>query len=125
MRHPQGRTKAEVIKATEHGTADLSNTMNSGREARCSYMLDLLNSAPYQRVQDIATDNKRFRGDMWEVDLKRSLEQFDNRGNPIQDQTSGSIEDLHNKYHGLIGWAGVMGNPTVAAFDPVFYIHHW
>ncbi|KAK6196963.1 hypothetical protein LQW54_010977 [Pestalotiopsis sp. IQ-011] len=34
----------------------------------------------------------------------------------------GSIEDIHNSIHGQIG--GQMGNPQVAAFDPIFWLHH-
>ena len=37
---------------------------------------------------------------------------------------SGSLEALHNNYHGLIGMGGHMGRVPLAAFDPVFWMHH-
>lgn len=39
---------------------------------------------------------------------------------------SGSLENIHNSYHWLIGGSeGTMNDPDIAAFDPVFWIHHW
>ena len=38
---------------------------------------------------------------------------------------AGSLEGLHNGYHNYIGNGGQMSDPPVAAFDPVFWIHHW
>ncbi|KPI40958.1 Tyrosinase [Cyphellophora attinorum] len=38
--------------------------------------------------------------------------------------TAGSIEGLHNGYHNYLGNGGQMSDPAVAAFDPVFWIHH-
>lgn len=38
----------------------------------------------------------------------------------------GSLEGIHNQYHGIIGgFAGHMSRVPVAAFDPVFWFHHW
>ncbi|KAK0377149.1 hypothetical protein CLIM01_05497 [Colletotrichum limetticola] len=34
----------------------------------------------------------------------------------------GSIEDVHNAVHGYIG--GYMGDVDIAAFDPIFWLHH-
>ena len=40
--------------------------------------------------------------------------------------TSGSLEDIHGNYHVLIGDTfGHMSQVPVAAFDPVFWFHHW
>ncbi|TKW49434.1 Tyrosinase [Colletotrichum tanaceti] len=36
----------------------------------------------------------------------------------------GSIEDIHNAIHTYSGGGGHMGDPTVAAFDPIFWLHH-
>ena len=37
----------------------------------------------------------------------------------------GSLEGIHNNYHGLLGGDfGHMGRPPIAAFDPVFWMHH-
>lgn len=45
---------------------------------------------------------------------------------------SGNLEALHNQYHGLLGGGtdqddalGWMSRVPTAAFDPVFWIHHW
>ncbi len=37
----------------------------------------------------------------------------------------GSVEGLHDDYHGHCGGIGHMGRVPVAAFDPVFWLHHW
>lgn len=37
----------------------------------------------------------------------------------------GSLENIHNNYHRRIGCRGHMGQTSIAAFDPVFWIHHW
>lgn len=36
----------------------------------------------------------------------------------------GSLEGLHNQYHNNIGGSGHMSQVPVAAFDPVFWMHH-
>ncbi|KAI1794978.1 hypothetical protein LXA43DRAFT_1058946 [Ganoderma leucocontextum] len=35
-----------------------------------------------------------------------------------------SLERLHDYVHGWIGGAGHMGDVSMAAFDPIFYLHH-
>lgn len=57
------------------------------------------------------------------------------RNNPIQDTVPWvewiSLEYLHNNLHGFIGGDGLfdgvghMQNVPAAAFDPIFYMHHW
>ena len=37
---------------------------------------------------------------------------------------SGSLEGLHNQYHNNIGGSGHMSRVPIAAFDPVFWMHH-
>ena len=37
---------------------------------------------------------------------------------------NGSLEGLHNSYHNNIGGSGHMSQVPVAAFDPVFWMHH-
>ncbi|KAI9692221.1 MAG: hypothetical protein M1822_006451 [Bathelium mastoideum] len=36
----------------------------------------------------------------------------------------GSLEDFHNSMHDFIGSEGHMGTTSIAAFDPVFWMHH-
>lgn len=45
----------------------------------------------------------------------------------VLENASGSIEDFHGQYHGIIGGygAGHMGHISLAAFDPIFWMHHW
>jgi tyrosinase len=39
---------------------------------------------------------------------------------------SGSLESIHGAYHFFIGGiSGHMSSVPIAAFDPVFWIHHW
>jgi tyrosinase len=40
--------------------------------------------------------------------------------------SAGSLEDIHNNVHGMIGGnGGHMSYLDYAAFDPVFWLHHW
>lgn len=49
----------------------------------------------------------------------------DSSGRPVKPEVWGSLEDTHNSVHGLTGGTGGhMGDPTVAAFDPIFWLHH-
>ncbi|CAG8980482.1 hypothetical protein HYALB_00013118, partial [Hymenoscyphus albidus] len=45
-----------------------------------------------------------------------------------QNDTAVSLESWHDNIHGLVGtgqnFAGHMGNPAIAAFDPIFWLHH-
>lgn len=55
--------------------------------------------------------------------------------NHLSQGASGSLEDVHNSYHLAIGGSPNRGDPfkgqghmsfvPVAAYDPVFWIHHW
>lgn len=42
-----------------------------------------------------------------------------------QPGTYGSLEDIHNEIHDKTGGGGHMSALEVAAFDPVFWLHHW
>ena len=35
-----------------------------------------------------------------------------------------SVESIHDTVHGDVGGSGHMGDPDVAAFDPIFWLHH-
>lgn len=37
----------------------------------------------------------------------------------------GSLEDIHNYVHDYVGGAGHIGDPAIAAFDHIFWFHHW
>ena len=38
---------------------------------------------------------------------------------------SGSLESVHGNYHVFIGGSGHMSSVPTAAFDPIFWLHHW
>ncbi|KIM38482.1 hypothetical protein M413DRAFT_75996 [Hebeloma cylindrosporum] len=38
--------------------------------------------------------------------------------------TSNSLEAIHDGIHADVGGIGQMGDPAVAAFDPIFFLHH-
>jgi len=44
---------------------------------------------------------------------------------PGGERVYGSMESLHNRYHGLCGGEGHMSRVPVAAFDLIFWLHHW
>jgi tyrosinase len=49
----------------------------------------------------------------------------DNQGRTVKPEVWGSLEDTHNSVHDLTGGiGGHMGDPAVAAFDPIFWLHH-
>ena len=61
--------------------------------------------------------------------VKRLLEIMENvksYPNYATNSRSGkSLESLHDTYHGNIGGSGHMGMVPIAAFDPIFWLHHW
>jgi len=36
-----------------------------------------------------------------------------------------SLESIHNNLHGFAGGSGYLGHPATAAYDPLFWLHHW
>jgi len=99
--------------STTHNLEKLSNALNSGREGRNSLALALLHSQPYAELSTVASDLILVEGDITEFN------------NPKDG--SGSLEgSIHGNYHNIIGGRrGHMSHPSVAAFDPVFWFHHW
>lgn len=87
-------------------------------------MLDILNpnSSRYPDLQDVASDMVLRGGDLTNTKLTRTIS-----GVPGSKAASyGSIEGLHGNYHTIIGGSnGHMSHPSIAAFDPIFWFHHW
>ncbi|KAF4627308.1 hypothetical protein G7Y89_g10846 [Cudoniella acicularis] len=80
----------------------LNVKLNSVREAHTGYILNMISDAVYAEYDTFAT-------------------------NRTGDGPSGSLEGIHGKYHGFIGgegFGGHMSRVPVAAFDPVFWLHH-
>lgn len=110
VRHPTD------IESETHDLKAMSDSLNSGRQGRTTMMIKLLNSKPYQDLSVVASDRLK------QGDLTKTKDVPD----PDTRDGMGSLEGtLHGNYHGLIGGDGVMGDPRVAAFDPVFWFHHW
>jgi tyrosinase len=49
--------------------------------------------------------------------------QFSNHRDSAGSQTN-SLESIHDNIHVQVGGNGTMSSPDVAAFDPIFYLHH-
>ncbi|KAI9508870.1 photo-regulated tyrosinase [Russula earlei] len=47
---------------------------------------------------------------------------FSNHSRDDGGSASNSLEGIHDEIHGTVG--GQMGDPSVAAFDPIFFLHH-
>ena len=78
----------------------LNQVLNSQRESNTGLILNMISDQVYNVYEEFATDSA-------------------NEG------PSGSLEGIHNDYHGLIGGGGHMSSVPIAAFDPVFWLHHW
>lgn len=86
----------------------LNTVLAQRREAEVETLLNLLYLPKYK---DYATfSNKAVRK---------------NKEGEFQPTVFGSVESLHDDYHGHCGGDGHMGRVPVAAFDPVFWLHHW
>jgi len=48
-----------------------------------------------------------------------------NQWNQGQPGIYGSIEGVHDTVHGVAGGGGHMSVIPYAAFDPLFWLHHW
>ena len=86
--------------------------------------LNLIEHGAYDDYEVFATKGTQFSG------------QDPKQGGKILTRASGSIEGLHGTYHIMVGgWndeaidskkkTGHMSSVPVAAFDPVFWMHHW
>lgn len=78
--------------------------------------LDLI--AKYTKYLDFAAERPRWRRD------RNNNIMRDKKGNSIVDGPRGSLEDIHNTYHDVCGGDGHMSRVPVAAFDPIFWLHH-
>lgn len=93
--------------ATNKPAIAMTRQLNMMRESLITLYNTFLVDEKYQFYSDIATN--AFGG---------GPKGPNNRG-------KGSMESLHGTYHSLIGGTGQMGDPKFAAFDPVFWFHHW
>lgn len=89
-----------TINIQESDMLQVDDILNKQREANVIFLLDLFVRQTYS-------------------DYLRMSNHSDTKGGG-----SGSIESLHDNYHDYLGGNAHMGDPTVAAFDPVFWFHH-
>jgi tyrosinase len=86
--------------------ATMNDTINRERESNVKQIINMVSDPGYDVYKEFATHTR-------------------------QKGSSGSLEDIHGTYHGLIGGPmdqGVLGHMAtvpVAAFDPIFWFHHW
>jgi tyrosinase len=115
MRRPQAIGRLGEL---DDGFEPLNRVLNSGREPRVELALDLLQKTSYNKYLNLASTQAR-----------RTVPGVDRDGRRVwklpTGDPSGSLEDLHNFYHGATGGQGHMARVPVAAFDPIFWLHHW
>ncbi|KAF5633744.1 tyrosinase precursor (monophenol monooxygenase) [Fusarium sp. NRRL 25303] len=93
--------------------AEMNGKLNQVRENRIRLCLSLIEDKVYRNFRTFSTN----------AVLPGAREQ---PGETL-DQPTGSIEDLHNGYHGTIGGdrgRGHMSWQETSAFDPIFWMHH-
>lgn len=97
--------------------AVLNASVNERRENLNTNFLGLLQDDAYQYYIDVATNQ------MVETSGNANfVKTFAGAGNV---RGFGSLEAIHNSYHwGIGGTRGTMTDPGLAAFDPVFWLHH-
>lgn len=97
----------------------MNNNLNKIREDEMRASLSMIEAGAYSNFLAISTTGVIIKG-------------ADPDTNKILQDNTGSLEGLHNNYHVYVG--GFSGNDSntghmscvpVAAFDPVFWIHHW
>ncbi|KAL9070477.1 MAG: hypothetical protein Q9157_005808 [Trypethelium eluteriae] len=89
------------ISDTKGSSTLLNATLNRERENNTTIILDMIKD--YNSFASFSSDS-------------------------LSPGLSGSLEDIHGNYHGLIGGPrgrqGHMSQVPIAAFDPIFWIHH-
>lgn len=84
-----------------------SRILNREREGNVKIILQMINDEPYNSYASFASDS-------------------------LNPGPSGSLEDIHGNYHGLIGGGPSLGSlrghmsvVPMSSFDPIFWMHHW
>lgn len=93
---------------------DMNNQLNMVRESNNTLFNNIVQDPAYQYYADFGKN------------AFKKPEKIPFGGGPKGPRGKGSLENLHNTYHISIGGIqGHMADTSVAAFDPVFWIHHW
>lgn len=96
----------EILKLGMNEREEKTNAiLNNQRESNVTLILDMIagdpRNDPYDSFTSFAT-------------------------NAASDGASGNLESLHGSYHVMVGgFGGHMSFVPLAAFDPVFWMHHW
>ena len=93
------------------------------RESNVEMMLGMLIHPEYKNYLAISFSNRPVFPDFPTEKDKNGNVKLDKDGKAVQ--LFGSVEGLHNRYHGICGREGHMSRVPVAAFDPIFWLHHW
>jgi tyrosinase len=84
----------------------LNGAINELREDYIRLSLNFVENGVYNKYPVYSTNGTSFKDPL---DGKRA---------------SGSLESVHGAYHNLIGDLGHMSDVAMAAFDPIFWLHH-
>lgn len=80
---------------------NLNDALNKAREPNTALILNMISDRAYNAYSAFTTDS-------------------------ATPGTSGSLEGIRGDYHVFIGGtSGHMSRVLVAAFDPIFWLHHW
>ena len=98
---PKNQTiRQPSVSQEESDILRVNDVLNKQRESTVVFLLDLFVRETYSDYLRMSNHEK------------------------IHGGGSGSIESLHDNIHGYLGGSAHMGAPEVAAFDPVFWLHH-
>ncbi|KAF5635886.1 tyrosinase precursor (monophenol monooxygenase) [Fusarium sp. NRRL 52700] len=106
-----------VLKTIRHGGSDdkamddMNVQLNQTRENRVGLCLSFIEDEVYRNFRTFATN--------------AVFPKPNEKPGAILQRASGSIEGFHGGYHVTIGGDGHMGSIASAAFDPIFWMHHW
>ena len=121
-----------------NSVSDLGNIADPNR--RYAYWSTTLRS-PRSTSKDATSDPRIANGRLGQEDFKQWMldlftaepseqdpwDRFSNHNWDRVHRTQGhmtSVESIHDAVHGDVGGMGHMGDPIVAAFDPIFWLHH-
>ncbi|KAF5723958.1 tyrosinase precursor (monophenol monooxygenase) [Fusarium mundagurra] len=95
----------------EKAMKDMNDMLNSVREDQIRICLSMMQDEVYRNYRTFSTN--------------KLMPPKGQPGPPLE-RPSGSIEGFHGSYHYYIGGdGGHMGYIAMAAFDPIFWMHHW
>lgn len=119
-RNPWDPDKATDPSFVWTSTDRMNKKLNELRMDANRYLLDLVSQSYYKSYDVFASQGVpggSGRSALKDPDHAKATRQAFN--------FSGSLESIHGLYHVLSGGAGHMGRVALAAYDPIFWFHHW